>query len=146
MQLEVCPADRIAGQIASSVVKSVSPPATAANTYHLCSSKSYTMDEVYKAMRQQVTDLALVNSATWLATLNAHILADPQDAQAMRVFAVVKSLSLSDCIDDLTINEAIASHECWEQGEPPGLTPEQMVYTVIAGSPPSLQAQTVAHG
>ncbi|WP_415766196.1 amino acid adenylation domain-containing protein [Pseudomonas sp. ZB1P45] len=145
MQLEVCPADRIAGQIASSVVNPARQPMTAANIYHLCSSKSHTMDEIYTAMRRQVRDLALVNSATWLATLNARILANPQDVPAMRVFAVVKSLSLSDCIDDLAINETTASHECWEHGEPPGLTPEQMVYTVIAGStPPYSQAQAVA--
>ncbi|NWD04730.1 amino acid adenylation domain-containing protein [Pseudomonas gingeri] len=147
MQLEVCPANRIAGQIASRVVNPASLPSTATSTYHLCSSKSYTMDEIHQAMRQQVKDLVLVNSATWLATLNAHILAYPQDVPALRVFAVVKSLSLSDCMDDLTITEAIASHECWGQEKSPGLTPEQMAYTVMAGSvPPSLQAQTVAHG
>jgi nonribosomal peptide synthetase MxcG len=146
MQLEVCPADRVAAQIASSVLKPARPSEVAANTYHLCSSKSYTMDEVYKAMRQQVADLVLVNSATWLASLNAHILANPQDSQAMKVFSVVKSLSLTGCIDDLVINEAATSHEWWGQGEPPGLTPEQMAYIVIAGSHSSLRAQTVAHG
>lgn len=146
MQLEICPADRIAEQIASSVVSGLRQSVSGAKIYHLCSNKSYTMDEIYAAMRHRLKDFSLVNSSTWLAALNARIVRVPEDAEALRIFAVVKSLSLSGCIDDLAITEAIASRECWEHGQPFGLTPEQMIEAVLAGSARvSSHAQAFAH-
>ncbi|NWB99514.1 amino acid adenylation domain-containing protein [Pseudomonas gingeri] len=131
MQLEVCPADRIASQIAISVTSPLSASSAVHNTYHLCSSKSHTMDEIYTAMRLQVHNLSLVSSANWLVALDSHVQAHPDDLPAMRVFAVVKSLSLSKCIDDLMMNDLVASSEWWEHGVAPGLTLEEIVRTVL---------------
>jgi len=147
MQLEVCPADRIASHITSSVIAPSGPSANTASTYHLCSSKSYAMDDIYQAMRLQVPDLARVNAETWLAALSAHVQANPLDLPAMRVFAVVQSLSLDGCIDNLVVNESTPSSHCCEQGLSLGLTAEQIVQGVMTGSTSAvLHAQIAANG
>lgn len=146
MQLEVSPADCIAHQLASAVIATASHCADAHSTYHLCSSKSHAMDEIYQAMQHLLPDLALADSAAWFGALSAYVLANPQDVVAMRVFAVVKSLSLSDCIDDLVIGETNASRQWWPQGLPPGLSPAQIAHTVVVGAAPLVHTQRLVHG
>ncbi|MNI76025.1 hypothetical protein D3C73_1322220 [compost metagenome] len=104
------------------------------------------MDSMYQAMRHWLPSLALIDAATWFATLNAYVLANPQDRVAMRVLAVVKALSLEGCIDDLVIDETCASPQGGAQGLPTGLTPKQLAHAVVVGSTPPDHARRLARG
>jgi nonribosomal peptide synthetase MxcG len=128
MQLEISSADGIARKIVHMIT---TPGVQYAPTYHLCSNKSYTTNEVYTSMKMRSDDLTRVDSDTWMETLKAHMQKSPDDTQAVKIYAVVKSLSLPGAIDNLAIDEHIISPEFLDDSAQSHITLDAMIDAVM---------------